>query len=395
MSAPPHAWQRLNPGISQEHAHQSYNNGRMPYAPAGRFGHSTAVHNDSLYLYGGHDGGISRHGRQNYEPGYDFDELWRFSVPERAWRLIVPPPASPNALDADGPGKRYLHATAIVGEQLFIYGGLAEGQGDVWAFNFESGKWARLLNEVSRGAGGPGRRVGHSISAVDQPSASSPSGRTLGFLLLGGRYVDADGSTALDATPFFFDLSSRSWRSLHSVGAGAAAAMPGGRKYHAEASVWAQVAADGSIVAPSPPPSASKKPTKKSTSPPPSYVHVSVLAGGTVTTPGLTCTGETWAATLDCDATEITWQRLPDLPTAIYDVRGAVSTAGVVFMYGGHLCTDSKGDAPFFYTNTVSKLNLVKGGFKLPRSACRVEKKDLSSQRGQGDSAADGSAKEL
>ena len=43
---------------------------------------------------------------------------------------------------------RYLHATTVVGDRLIIYGGLAEGQGDVWAFDFGKGSWALLANEV-------------------------------------------------------------------------------------------------------------------------------------------------------------------------------------------------------------------------------------------------------
>ena len=83
------------------------------------------------------------------------------------------------------------------------------------------------------------------------------------------------------------------------------------------------------------------------------------------------------------------WVRLPDLTTAIYDVRGAASADGSIFMYGGHLCTESKGSLPYYYTNTVSKLDLARAGgsIKLPKSACRVGGGDLPLQRGQGEAA--------
>lgn len=69
QSMPPHKWRRLVAGVPQDQAHASYSKGGMPVAPCGRFGHATAVLGGYMYLYGGHDGGMSRHGRQNYEPG--------------------------------------------------------------------------------------------------------------------------------------------------------------------------------------------------------------------------------------------------------------------------------------------------------------------------------------
>lgn len=60
----PYTWHRLDSGVSQDHAFDAYNSGTAPRGPSGRFGHTSAVHNDTLYVYGGHDGGISRHGRQ-------------------------------------------------------------------------------------------------------------------------------------------------------------------------------------------------------------------------------------------------------------------------------------------------------------------------------------------
>ena len=57
------------------------------------------------------------------------------------------------------------------------------------------------------------------------------------------RYVDVDGSSALDATAFFFDLATNKWRVLKSIGSSPEAhdVVPSGRKYHAEASAWVQV----------------------------------------------------------------------------------------------------------------------------------------------------------
>lgn len=52
------------------------------------------------------------------------------------------------------------------------------------------------------------------------------------------RYIDADGSTALAADAWFFDLGKSAWRQL-AVAAGAPA--PAARKYHAAAHTYVKV----------------------------------------------------------------------------------------------------------------------------------------------------------
>jgi hypothetical protein len=84
-TAAPYKWKRISTGISQGDAHSAYSAGRPPPIPCGRFGHGDAVLNDTLYMYGGHDGGFSRHNVQNYEPGYDFEELWAMSLETKKW----------------------------------------------------------------------------------------------------------------------------------------------------------------------------------------------------------------------------------------------------------------------------------------------------------------------
>ena len=82
--AAPHHWHLLHKGMTQEETIQAYADGKRPHTPAGRFGQGATAHNGSLYMYGGHDGGISRHNKQNYEPGYDFE------VRSRSSELPVP-----------------------------------------------------------------------------------------------------------------------------------------------------------------------------------------------------------------------------------------------------------------------------------------------------------------
>ena len=73
--------------------------------------------------------------------------------------------------------------------------------------------------------------------------------------------------------------------------------------------------------------------------------------------------------------TQITWQRLPPIPVGVYDLRAAAD-ATALHIYGGHLCTDTKGDAPYFYTNAVHRLEL--GAVQVPESACRVATEEVS-----------------
>lgn len=87
------------------------------------------------------------------------------SIPNRKWALVKPQGGS----KAPTPGKRYLLASCVVDNRLFVYGGLAEGQGDVWSFDLATKKWTQLAKDQARSDSSPGRRVGHSITPVDTP----------------------------------------------------------------------------------------------------------------------------------------------------------------------------------------------------------------------------------
>ena len=59
----------LHTGISPQEALQGYRSQGRTDRPSGRFGQAAVVYNDTLFMYGGTDGGHNRHGRQNFEPG--------------------------------------------------------------------------------------------------------------------------------------------------------------------------------------------------------------------------------------------------------------------------------------------------------------------------------------
>ncbi|PNH01419.1 Attractin-like protein 1 [Tetrabaena socialis] len=331
------SWQRLSDHLPQSEAHRSYSSGTAPRAPCGRFGHASALVGDALLLYGGHDGGYSRTNRQDYQPGNDFDELWRFDLGRRAWSLEHP--------GGSGPGKRYLHSVAAVRGQFLLYGGTTDGQGDLWSYDTAARRWALLSKEVPVAAGGPGRRMGASLTPW-------LAGGAAGVMLYGGRAVLANGTSVVHADPCFFDLAAASWRRLLPAAAAAAAAepeaaAPPGRLYHA--------AVETVLSLPLP---AQRR------------VRVGVVAGGTLTTPGLACAADAWAFTLDCTATRISWARLPDFPAALYDTRAAVSR-GSLFLFGGHLCALDHPPAPpypYWYVNQVLQLDLAEQAEALGRA---------------------------
>jgi hypothetical protein len=180
---------------------------------------------------------------QNYEPGYDFDELWSLDINSGQWAHV-------GAGGSASPGKRYLLSMTAVAGQLVLYGGMQEGQGDVWAFSLEQRSWIRLAVKVLAAQGGPGRRVGHQLMPFISPTAT-------GFLMHGGRSIEGNVSK-LHGDVFFFDLSSNTWRELV-----ATSVTPPPRKYHALLHTELELAGG--------------------------FVMVGIIAGGTTTSPGLTC----------------------------------------------------------------------------------------------------------
>lgn len=271
-----------------------------------------------------------RHNQQNYEPGYDFEELWRYDILSGAWAYL-PLPA-----DAPSPGKRYLAALTAISHTLLLYGGLQEGQGDVWAYYTMAGRWELLHEDRPMGPSSPGRRMGHSIIPFETPKAR-------GFLLYGGRSVGADDKPVVHADVWFFDLDARAWREVHPDGV----PMPEGRTYHALFDTLVPTSAGEAV-------------------------HVAVAAGGTTTTPRLSCASDAWLFVVDCEARSVSWKKLPDMPVALYDLAGAAYGKDA-FLHGGHLCSlDDTKTFPYYYTNLAVHLDLSQ---HLPAagSACVVK----------------------
>ena len=243
---------------------------------------------------------------------------------------------------------------------MVLYGGLVDGQGDVWSYTpatgptgglSSGGVWEKLADEVPAAAGGPGRRVGHTLTGW-------VAGGVAGVVLYGGRSTapPEPGGTIKNQVyddAWFFDLGSRSWRQLQARGvaapavAGVAAAAaaasasavadatPPGRLYHA--AMVTVLPAGSAATTDSSGSSSSSSGSSSGGSSSGGLVRVGLVAAGTLTSPGLTCAADAWAFVLDCAASAITWARLPDLPAPLYDTRGAAWRAAA-YLQGGHLC---------------------------------------------------------
>jgi hypothetical protein len=263
----PYSFRRVGAGIAREHTRAAYGAGRAPDAPYGRFGTASVAHGgSSVYLSGGQDGGHSQHDQDGYEPGYEYDELWRLDLTSGRWSHVQPRGATP--------GARFLHAMAAIGDRLFLYGGTSPGQGDVWAFDVGASEWQLLAPELPAGQGGPGRRSGHRMLPV---AGQGQAGRS-GFLVLAGRTFLEEGKFDLADDAWFFDVGSRRWQLLAPSGGG-----PPARMYHA-ADWLALQHADHSA-------------------------RVGVLMGGTTRIPSVLCAADAWAFALDCNLTRISWSR--------------------------------------------------------------------------------------
>ncbi|XP_050439295.1 kelch domain-containing protein 3-like [Adelges cooleyi] len=77
------------------------------YKPPGRRNHSTFVHNQFLYLYGGFEKNENTH----------FEDIYRYNVVSSTWSKVSPVGTAPCA--------RRRHICLLVNDKVFVYGGLS------------------------------------------------------------------------------------------------------------------------------------------------------------------------------------------------------------------------------------------------------------------------------
>ncbi|KAJ8247088.1 hypothetical protein GJAV_G00258600 [Gymnothorax javanicus] len=109
--------------------------------PVNRKGHSAAVFDSSMYIYGGY---IDMKGSSQ--------EFWRLDFDTEAWSDLT--------TDEAGPGPRHGHSAAAHLDSMYLFGGLTglREQGDFWRWSFTTHSWSSI-----RSLSGPSKLVGHSV----------------------------------------------------------------------------------------------------------------------------------------------------------------------------------------------------------------------------------------
>ena len=109
-------------------------------SPGSRVFPSAVVHDVSLYIFGGHDGGVYR------------NDLLVLNLETRAWLLDL-------ETSGEGPSPRDAHAAIVHNEGMYVFGGYDSKRylNDFHRFDFGTSAWS----SVSFGGGAPSPRGGH------------------------------------------------------------------------------------------------------------------------------------------------------------------------------------------------------------------------------------------
>ncbi len=109
--------------------------GEKAGAPSARYSSSAVLYDHALWMYGGDDGG-HKTSMFNYIFQAWFDELWRFDLRSYTWQQV-------RSLSKPAPVKRALHAAVVIGDGMFVYGGLELA--DTWRYDFAKRTWSLLV----------------------------------------------------------------------------------------------------------------------------------------------------------------------------------------------------------------------------------------------------------
>lgn len=165
--------------------------------PPPRYSHSTVVHGDAMYVFGGE------------RSTHVYGDLWKFDFATRQWSELFP--------TGDKPQARYDHAAAVVGGKMILYGGhgkhhLVGGEpwedetnqeggrdykGTICAYTFATNSWKCLGSKSAVKSMGWGRR-GHTLVAV--PATEE-------VLLFGGYTAAGFSSEAFKIKPVVHEVS--------------------------------------------------------------------------------------------------------------------------------------------------------------------------------------------
>ena len=84
-----------------------------------------------------------------------------------------------------------------------------------------------------------------------------------------------------------------------------------------------------------------------------------VIVGGSIRSPVLLCSTETWLLIIDPHTNDQIWKHLPDLPYGFH-YHQVVVHEDAAYITGGHLCSEVKQhtNLPHLYLNHVLRLDL-------------------------------------
>lgn len=256
--------------------------------PSPRMGATVAVSGESLFLYGGEDGGY--HYSHTHVFGSYHSDLWQLILPSGPWKLV-------DISTALRPAARANHAMVAVDEGFVLFGGLTAEQtstegadylqdsSELWLFNSATSRWESLPSDMGL------KRHGAALVAV---------GRRL--WLFGGSQIQGEQQqrNLADLWCYDLDIAQQRWVEVSQRGA-----QPQGRRSHGMALLSGKIS----------------------------------LFGGASCKPGCTCLAGTYLldtractgnASLVCD-----WQHWDlNSPTARY--RHSMTTLGSsVYLFGG------------------------------------------------------------
>ncbi len=182
-----------------------------------------------------------------------------------------------------------------------------------------------VMQPVALSKGGPGSMYAHCAFAAADGT---------GFIVHGGRHVDGDLSDVM----WYFDMHKRLWHKLpvhvmhHS--------NPAPRFFHAMTAV----------------PLVRQKGGKSGTT---KGATAALIVGGSIRSPVLLCSTESWLLIVDPHTNDQIWKRLPDLPYGFH-YHQVVVHQEAAYITGGHLCSEVKQhtNLPHLYLNHVLRLDL-------------------------------------
>ena len=179
-----------------------------------------------------------------------------------------------------------------------------------------------LVQAVQPSAGGPGGLQAHTASATLDGS---------GFIVHGGRPIGEDHSV-INTAVWAFNIADRRWTQLqHQPGVEGPPTAP--RLIYAAMDAWQEAAAQTNTT-------------------------TAVIVGGSMRSPVVLCSTDTWLVTASQRDGSTSWLKLASLPVGIYSHKLVVHD-NAAYVFGGHLCPESKGNLPFYYTNTMMRLELT------------------------------------